>query len=122
MSNSTTILLCDDSRAMRMVTAHHLSAQGYNVIGEAGNGIEAFQQYQSLKPDIVLLDLVMPEKDGKEALQDILQYDKNARIIILSSLGSESDIEECLKTGAKSYMQKPVEPETINRIITEALN
>lgn len=122
MSNSTTILLCDDSRAMRMVTTHHLSAQGYNVIGEAGNGIEAFQQYKSLKPDIVLLDLVMPEKDGKEALQDILQYDKNARIIILSSLGSESDIEECLKTGAKSYMQKPVEPETINRIITEALN
>ena len=117
MSTPKKVLLCDDSRAIRMVTGRHLTANGYEVIGEAGNGIEAFKQYCKLKPDVVLLDLVMPEKDGKAALKKILEYDENARVVILSSLGSEEDIEECLKMGAKSYMQKPVDPDSMTKIL-----
>ena len=92
-----------------------------DVVGEAGNGHEAVSQYQALKPDVVLMDLVMPECDGKQALGRILAQDPAARVVILSSLGAQSDIEECLKLGARSYLQKPIDPEVMDRVLHEAV-
>ena len=121
MTSRPTVLLCDDSRALRMLAARQLEDCGFAVVGEAGNGNEAVSQYQALKPDVVLMDLVMPECDGKQALGRILSLDPGARVVILSSLGGQGDIEECLKLGAKSYLQKPIDPEVMDRVLHEAV-
>jgi len=121
MTARPTVLLCDDSRALRMLAAGQLEEAGFRVAGEAGNGLDAFAQYQALKPDLVLLDLVMPECDGRQALARILEADPKARVVILSSLGAQSDIEECLRLGALSYLQKPIDPEAMERVLRDAL-
>lgn len=121
MTSRPTVLLCDDSRALRMLAARQLADCGFEVVGEAGNGHEAVSQYQALRPDVVLMDLVMPECDGKQALGRILSLDAQARVVILSSLGGQGDIEECLKLGAKSYLQKPIDPEVMDRVLHEAV-
>lgn len=121
MTSRPTVLLCDDSRALRMLAARQLEDCGFTVVGEAGSGNEAVSQYQALKPDVVLMDLVMPECDGKQALGKILSLDPAARVVILSSLGGQADIEECLKLGAKSYLQKPIDPEVMDRVLHEAV-
>ena len=121
MASRTTVLLCDDSRALRMLTARQLTECGFDVIGEADNGVTAVEQYQALRPSVVLLDLVMPQQDGKQALRQILEFDANARVVILSSLGAQNDIEECLRVGAKSYLQKPIDPEAMVRVLRETV-
>jgi len=112
-----TVLLCDDSRALRMLTTRQLSDAGFDVVAEAGNGAEAIEQYKTHAPSVVLLDLVMPQLDGKRALQEILYHDAKAKVVILSSLGAQSDIEECLRLGAASYLQKPIDPEAMVRVL-----
>lgn len=121
MSVRPTVLLCDDSRALRMLAAGQLDAAGFQVVGEAGNGREAVSQYQALRPDLVLLDLVMPECDGRRALTRILELDPQARVVILSSLGAQGDIEQCLTLGARSYLQKPIDPEALERVLRQVL-
>ncbi|GHA70310.1 response regulator [Cognatilysobacter bugurensis] len=121
MTPRTTVLLCDDSRALRLLTARQLAECGFDVIGEADNGVAAVEQYEKLRPDVVLLDLVMPQQDGKEALRRIRELDPNARVVILSSLGAQHDIEECLKLGAKSYLQKPIDPDAMVRVLRETV-
>lgn len=121
MTARPTVLLCDDSRALRMLAAGQLEEAGFEVVGEAGNGLQALERYQALRPDLVLLDLVMPECDGRQALARILEHDPQARVVILSSLGAQSDIEECLRIGARSYLQKPIDPETMERVLHQAL-
>ena len=79
------------------------------------------RQFQALRPDLVLLDLVMPECDGRRALSRILELDPQARVVILSSLGAQGDIEACLRIGARSYLQKPIDPEVMERVLHEAL-
>ena len=121
MTARPTVLLCDDSRALRMLAAGQLDEAGFQVVGEAGNGLQAVERYRALKPDLVLLDLVMPECDGRQALARILEHDPQARVVILSSLGAQSDIEECLRLGARSYLQKPIDPEAMERVLHQAL-
>ena len=89
--------------------------------GAAGNGEEAIAQDEAHHPDVVLLDLVMPQLDGKGALQGILQHDGGARVVILSSLGAQGDIEECLRLGAASYLQKPIDPDAMVRVLRQAI-
>lgn len=117
MSSSLKILVVDDSLSMRLVIKQLLLNIGHEVIGEAKDGLEALKVYMEHKPDVVLLDLVMPRFDGKKTLKKLLQVDENAAIIICSSLGSEGDIEFCLRTGAKFYLQKPYEVEGIKRAL-----
>lgn len=121
MSARPTVLLCDDSRALRMLTAQQIDACGYELAGEAENGIRAVEQYQALKPNVVLLDLVMPKVDGKAALKRILELDPEARVVVLSSLGAQNDIEHCLRMGAKSYLQKPIDRDTLARVLAEVV-
>lgn len=121
MSARPTVLLCDDSRALRMLTAQQIDACGYELAGEAENGIRAVEQYQALKPNVVLLDLVMPKVDGKAALKRILELDPEARVVVLSSLGTQNDIEHCLRMGAKSYLQKPIDRDTLARVLAEVV-
>lgn len=120
MNSRPTVLLCDDSRALRMLTTRQLAECGFDIAGEADNGADAVRQYKACKPTLVLLDLVMPQLDGKQALREILAHDAAARVVILSSLGAQSDIEECLRLGALSYLQKPIDPLAMARILRQA--
>ena len=121
MSARPTALLCDDSRALRMLAARQLDDCGFDVVGEADNGEDAVAQFLRLQPDVVLLDLVMPKRDGKQALREILAHDTQARVVILSSLGAQADIEECLRLGARSYLQKPIDPDVMARVLHETV-
>ncbi|MBZ4038918.1 response regulator [Novilysobacter selenitireducens] len=121
MSARPTALLCDDSRALRMLAARQLDDCGFDVVGEADNGEDAVAQFLKLQPDVVLLDLVMPKRDGKQALREILAHDNQARVVILSSLGAQADIEECLRLGARSYLQKPIDPDVMARVLHETV-
>lgn len=119
MTTRPTVLLCDDSRALRMLASRQLADAGFDVVAEAGDGVAAVSQYQAHRPDVVLLDLVMPEQDGKQALREILALDPAARVVILSSLGARNDIEECLRMGAMSYLQKPIDPVALARVLRQ---
>ena len=121
MSARPTALLCDESRALRMLAARQLDDCGFDVVGEADNGEDAVSQFLKLQPDVVLLDLVMPKRDGKQALREILAHDSQARVVILSSLGAQADIEECLRLGARSYLQKPIDPDVMARVLHETV-
>lgn len=121
MTSKTKVLLCDDSRAMRTMTTSILEEHGLSVVGEAEDGIAAILQYKATRPDVVLLDLVMPKMTGQGALREILDFDPQAVVIVLSSLGAQGDIEKCLRLGAKSYLQKPIEAEALIRVIKEAV-
>jgi two-component system chemotaxis response regulator CheY len=121
MTARPTVLLCDDSRALRMLAAGQLDEAGFEVVGEAGNGLEAVERYRELRPDLVLLDLVMPELDGRQALVRILEHDPAARVVILSSLGAQGDIAECLRLGARSYLQKPIDPDAMERVLRQVV-
>ncbi|HEY4583149.1 MAG TPA: response regulator [Lysobacter sp.] len=121
MTARPTVLLCDDSRALRMLTTQQLDACGYQLAGEADNGVRAVEQYLAIRPDVVLLDLVMPKVDGKAALKRILELDPDAKVVVLSSLGAQSDIEQCLAMGARSYLQKPIDRDTLARVLADVI-
>lgn len=121
MTAGPTVLLCDDSRALRMLAARQLADAGFDVVAEAGNGNEALEQYKAHRPAVVLLDLVMPQLDGKQALQALLQHDADAKVVILSSLGAKGDIEECLRMGAAAYLQKPIDAEAMVRVLRQVV-
>jgi len=109
MSSPLQVLIVDDSLSMRVIAKTFVTALGHEVVGEAADGKEAIKQYFQLKPDLVMLDLVMPRFDGKKTLKKLRELDPEANIVICSSLGSEGDIEFCLNAGAKFYLQKPFE-------------
>ncbi len=101
MNLRPTVLLCDDSRALRMLTARQLFDAGFEVVAEAATGEEAIEEYKAHRPEVVLLDLEMPQLDGRQALQAILEHDAGAKVVILGSLGAQGDIEECLRVGGE---------------------
>ncbi|OUS31099.1 two-component system response regulator [Gammaproteobacteria bacterium 45_16_T64] len=112
------ILIVDDALSQRFVIKEIIS--GYDdieIAGEAEDGAKAIEQFELLQPDIVLLDLVMPVLGGKAALEKILELNSKAKVVIASSLGGEEDIEECLRTGAIAFVQKPYDQEDLIRAI-----
>ena len=96
----------------------------YEVVAEAENGIEAVEKYKEFRPDVVTMDIVMPEMTGIEALKEIIKIDEDARIIMCSALGQDSLVMEALDSGAKDFIVKPFQPEkvldVVVRILTEA--
>ena len=115
------ILVVDDAAFMRKMVTDALTKGGHEVIGEAGNGSEAVEQYQSLKPDLTTLDITMPEKDGLSALRDIMAMDPSAKVIMCSALGQESKVLESIKLGAKDFVVKPFQPDRVLDAVGKAL-
>lgn len=99
-------LLVDDSKILLKKIARSLTEMGFEVVGEAFDGIEGFEKYKQLKPDVVLLDVTMPNRDGRECLIDIMKFDSEAKIIMLSALKSKETIEDCKAIGAKYFIFK----------------
>lgn len=107
-NNKKKVLVVDDAKFTRNMLKNIINKTEYSeVIGEASNGNEAIDLYKKLKPDLVTLDLVMPEKGGIETTEDIIKIDKNAKIVIVSALGQEALVLEAAKKGAKDFIQKP---------------
>ncbi len=115
------ILIADDLSFMRMIQKEILTERGYIVVGEAGNGMEAVERYAELKPDLVVLDITMPHMNGLEAMQKILKLDRNARIIICSTMGQQNLILDAISAGVKDFIVKPFKPERILSAIEKAL-
>lgn len=106
------VLVVDDAQFMRLRLKNLLKEHGYDVI-EADNGVKAIESYNIHKPDVVLMDITMPEMDGITALKAIKENDPNAKVIMCSALGQESTVIEAIKSGAKDFIVKPFQPDKI---------
>src|SRR3954471_23517404 len=115
------VLVVDDAAFMRKMLTDALAKGGHEVVGEAGNGAEAVTQFQALKPDLTTLDITMPEKDGLQALKEILAFDPAAKVIMCSALGQESKVLESIKSGAKDFVVKPFQPDRVIEAVGKAL-
>ena len=115
-------LVCDDSILARKKLSDTLSSLGYTNVVSVSNGEEAVNLYKLEKPDVVILDIVMPVKDGITATKEIIEFDKNALIIISSSVGTQSHLKEVIKAGAKDFIQKPIDPALLEEIIKNNLD
>ncbi|MFN0220265.1 response regulator [Paenibacillus sp. KR2-11] len=111
------ILLCDDSLLVRKKLKSALEEQGYTRIREAVDGIEAVALCREEPPQLVLMDIVMPRKDGIEALKEIKELDKGIHVVMVSSVGTQGNLIKALKAGADNFMQKPVTIEALNELI-----
>ncbi len=107
------ILICDDAAFMRMMIKDILSKNGYNVAGEAENGAKAVEKYAEVKPDLVLMDITMPEMDGIQALKKIKATDPSAMVIMCSAMGQQAMVIEAIQAGAKDFIVKPFQAERV---------
>lgn len=115
------VLVCDDAIFMRTMIADILTQAGYVVAGEAESGVEAVQRYQELKPDLVTMDIVMPEMGGIDAVREIIKLDPEARILMCSAMGQQALVVEAIQAGAKDFVVKPFQParvlEAVQRLV-----
>ena len=107
------ILVVDDAAFMRMMIKDILTKNGYNVGGEAVNGADAIIKYKELKPDLVTMDITMPEMDGIQALKGIKAADPNAKVIMCSAMGQQAMVIESIQAGAKDFIVKPFQPDRV---------
>ena len=115
------VLVVDDAAFMRKMVSDALAKGGHEVVGEAGNGVEAVARYQELKPDLMTLDITMPEKDGLTALAEIVAADPAARVVMCSALGQEAKVLEAIKLGAKDFVVKPFQQDRVLAALDKAL-
>jgi two-component system chemotaxis response regulator CheY len=115
------VLVVDDAAFMRKMVSDALTGGGHEVVGEAGNGAEAVLRYQELRPDVMTLDITMPEKDGIAALKEIIAVDPGAKVVMCSALGQESKVLESIKLGAKDFVVKPFQADRVLGAIEKAL-
>ncbi|BCR06863.1 chemotaxis protein CheY [Desulfuromonas versatilis] len=111
------VLIVDDALFMRNMLKEIFIDGGYEVIGEAGNGIEAVESYRRLQPDLVTMDIVMPLRSGIEALKEIIDDDPAARVVMCSALGQESLILEAVQAGARDFIVKPFKAERVLEVV-----
>ncbi len=111
------VLIVDDALFMRNMLKEIFAKAGYEVVGEAGNGIEAVDSYRELKPDLVTMDIVMPLRSGIEALKEIVLGDPEARVVMCSALGQESLILEAVQAGARDFIVKPFKEERVLEVV-----
>lgn len=107
------ILIVDDAAFMRMMLKNIVEKMGHEVIGEARDGNEAIECYKTLKPDIVTLDITMPNKDGIAALKEIREYDPDAKCLMCSAMGQQSMVIEAIQSGALDFIVKPFQADSV---------
>ena len=115
------ILVADDASFMRMMIREIVEDEGYEVVGEASDGIEAVDMYRELHPDIVTMDIVMPRRSGIDAVRGIVELEPSACIVMCSALGQETLVSESLQAGARDFIVKPFKPEAVLATLREAL-
>jgi len=118
---SARILVVDDAAFMRSLVKRCLVSAGFEVIGEAANGGEAEKLYAELKPDLVTLDMVMPEVDGLEAIRRLRRMDPKAKIVVVSAIDQRDNLLEAIRLGASDYIVKPFDAERVATAVRRAL-
>ena len=115
------ILVVDDARVMRETAREIVEREGFEIAGEAADGSRAVRQFEALRPDVVLLDLVMPKLGGIAALRAIRHLDPSARVVMSCSLGQEALAAEAMLWGARDFVGKPFQPDAVLRALRRAL-
>ena len=115
------ILICDDAAFMRMMIKDILTKNGYNVVGEAANGAEAVEKYSQLKPNLVMMDITMPEMNGIDALKKIKENDGSANVIMCSAMGQQAMVIESIQAGAKDFIVKPFQVERVLEAVQKSI-
>ena len=120
-SGMARILIADDASFMRMMIREIVEEEGYVVVGEASDGVEAVELFREHHPDLVTMDIVMPRRSGIDAVRGIIELDGSARIVMCSALGQESLVSEALEAGALDFIVKPFKPESVTSTLRQAL-
>ena len=115
------VLICDDAAFMRMMIKNVLVKGGYNVVGEAENGAKAVEKYKELSPDLVLMDITMPEMDGIQALKESKKIDGGAKVIMCSAMGQQAMVIESIQAGAKDFIVKPFQEDRVIEAVKKAI-
>ena len=115
------ILIVDDAPIIRLMLSDILNGAGYEVVGEAANGNEGVKKFTECNPDLVTLDIVMPEKDGIQTLEEILKLSPNARVVMISAIDQRESLLKAIKLGAKDYIIKPFENSRVVAAIEKIL-
>jgi two-component system chemotaxis response regulator CheY len=111
------ILIVDDTLFMRTLLKNILFSGGHEIVGEAGDGAEAVEKYEALKPDLVTMDVVMPKMNGIEALKEIKKIDPGAKVVMCTAVGQEQMVKLAIKTGARGYVVKPFQaPKVLDEV------
>jgi two-component system chemotaxis response regulator CheY len=116
------VLLADDSLFIAKQLGQILASEKFEIVATAANGAQAVESYKDLSPDLVTLDITMPVMDGVTALEQIMAYDKNAKVVMASALGKEDVVKKCIQTGAKSYILKPFDRTKVLERVVFVLN
>ena len=115
------MLIVDDASFMRMMIKEILEKNGYEVVGEAENGNVAVEKYKELSPDLVTMDITMPEKDGISALKEIKEVDPDAKVIMCSAMGQQAMVIDAIQAGAKDFIVKPFQADRVIEAVSKAL-
>mgnify|MGYP002627308414 FL=1 len=115
------ILICDDAAFMRMMIKDILVKNGYNIAGDAEKGLKAVEKYAETQPDLVLMDITMPEMDGIQALKKIKESDPNASVVMCSAMGQQAMVIESIQSGARDFIVKPFQPDRVLEAVKKAV-
>lgn len=115
------ILIVDDAAFMRMMIKDILTKNGYEVVGEAQDGAQAVEKFKELRPDLVTMDITMPEMDGITALREIKKIDSNAKVIMCSAMGQQAMVIDAIQAGAKDFVVKPFQADRVIEAINKTL-
>ena len=118
---ATRVLVVDDAAVMRMMVKDILSKNGYEIVGEAENGMKALEKYQELKPDLVTMDITMPEMDGITAVKEIKKVDPAAKVVMCSAMGQQAMVIEAIQAGARDFIVKPFQADRVLEAIRKAV-
>ncbi len=116
------ILITDDALFMRVTLKNILTKNGYEIAGEAANGRESVEMYKTTKPDLVTMDITMPEMDGISAVKEIRSFDPNAKIIMCTAMGQKNMVMEAVTAGARDFIVKPFQPEKVLEAVNKLLD
>lgn len=116
------VLVVDDAVFMRMMIKDMLEKNGFEVVGEATDGIKAIEMYKQERPDIVTMDIIMPEMDGIEAVKQIRNFDPKAKIIMCSAIGQQGMVIDAIRAGARDFIVKPFQVDRVLEAMTKVLD
>ncbi|MGH7457911.1 MAG: response regulator [Longimicrobiaceae bacterium] len=119
---SQTVLICDDAIFMRTMIGDILKQAGFDIAGEAETGVQAVDKYKELKPDLVTMDIVMPDMGGIDAVREIVQEDAEARILMCSAMGQQALVIEAIQAGARDFVVKPFQPSRVLEAVQRVLS
>lgn len=114
------VMIVDDAAFMRMKLKDILEKNGYNVVAEAQNGIEAIEKYKTEKPNLVTMDITMPEMDGVDALKEIRAFDPTARVVMCSAMGQQGMVMDAIRSGAVDFIVKPFDSDRVIKALDKA--